>query len=77
LSLESLCEAVRMSNLTRFTFDENGKTVYGDDGTKSYVLRRGRGLSTVAPVLRFSRRKPRYTRRGNLLVMGCARKPLR
>jgi hypothetical protein len=58
-----------MSTITRYTIGEDGKTTFGDDGTKSYTLRRGRGLSTVAPVLRFSRRKPKYRRVGNVLVM--------
>ena len=53
--------------------DERGRFVCTDDSELSYVIRRGKGLSTVAPMLRFSRMKPRYRRYRGLLVM--AQKP--
>jgi hypothetical protein len=56
-------------SLSRGFVDSTGKFTVTDDSTRPYVLRRGRGLSTVAPLLRFSRVKPRYRRRSGLLVM--------
>jgi hypothetical protein len=49
--------------------DAAGKFTAADDRGKPYVLRRGRGLSTVAPLLRFSRIKPRYRRYRGVLIM--------
>ena len=48
----------------------NGKLIITDDDRLPYVLRTGKGLSPAhAPLLKFSRRKPKYRRVGNLLVM--------
>jgi hypothetical protein len=46
----------------------NGKLITTDDDRLPYVLRIGKGLSPA--LLKFSRRKPRYRRVGNLFVMG-------
>ena len=51
--------------------DSTGKLVITDDRRKPYVLRTVKGLSPAhAPLIRFSRRKPRYRRYRGVLVMG-------
>jgi len=49
---------------------ESGETLFEDDSDKSYVLRHPKGLLPEhAPIRRFKRRKPRYSRVGNVLMM--------
>lgn len=49
---------------------ETGETLYEDDQAKCYVLRSPKGLLPEhAPVRRFLRAKPRYSRVGNVLMM--------
>jgi hypothetical protein len=57
-----------MSNLSRGYKDESGRLILTDDCQKPYVLRTARERSQ-GPMLRFSRRKPRYRRVRGVLVM--------
>lgn len=66
------CDAVSM--LTKFRVNADGTETVLWSSAKPYELRRGRGMSVYAPLLRFSRRKPRYRRVGTLLVMVRSRK---
>jgi hypothetical protein len=60
------------SSVSRTFQNGAGKWITVDDSRLPYILRTGKGLSPAhAPLLKFSRKKPRYRRSGNLLVMGC------
>jgi len=53
--------------------DATGRVIEESDSSKTYELRRGRGLSQFAPVVRLHKGKPRYYKVGNLLVIVRAR----
>jgi|HubBroStandDraft_3_1064219.scaffolds.fasta_scaffold451642_1 hypothetical protein len=64
-------------SVSRFKIGEDGKqtVTFEDDHSLPYVRRHPKGLLPEhAPIRRFSRRKPRYVRDGNLLVILPARK---